>query len=678
MTTLAPADDAGYLPTHDPFVMLPILRKLLPNEKLIRLTRPDGVCEDVVHPDWCHREDGPCFVSFWDAEEQPILFAPGQKHVFDEDDWFADKAWQVDRPHTLHILWKPKDMAAAKERLRNFHPKVAYAWADGETIVAVWELHFLPQQKRGFSPAGWAKPSPQLSRAYCPSFAGAETATAWLLKQFEGAESPEYVPAPGNLGCDYFIFDDEPEDYEVEEFRDPQVYVLKSSKREFKMKKPEDAFPCTRPNIQILLDSLGVAVAFDTFANKTMIAGLDDFGPALNDKAVNRLRFIAADQFNMKKPEKEFFHDALNDIAWENRFHPVCDYVDGLKWDGVKRLGDKDTPSWLTTYGRAEDNEYTRAVGPLQLIAAVRRVRQPGCKKDEMLTFESAQGLNKSSALKLLAVREEWFCDNFVLGRSARETMEMLAGKWIVEAAELEGMSAEKDIAIKASLSRTCDEARAAYGRLSEKQDRQCVFFGTVNQTKYLTDPTGNRRHWPVKIKKFDLEALRRDRDQLWAEAAVREAQGGSIQLPEALWAVAGEQQRARLAEDPWEERIAARLGDLQGIMRTSIVWNLLEIGVSNMTQKHGARVGAIMRSLGWIHGQKKVNGKVVQVYRRGFEDNTSAQPDEDKLWITTDWDRQTGRQLIQGGRLALPTKQEEQPVKPEQYQEPLPLDDVF
>jgi len=55
------------------------------------------------------------------------------------------------------------------------------------------------------------------------------------------------------------------------------------------------------------------------------------------------------------------------------------------------------------------------------------------------------------------------------------------------------------------------------------------------------------------------------------------------------------------------------------------------------------------------VHGQKKVNGKVIQVYRRGFEDNTTAQPGEDKLWITTDYDRSTGRLLIIGGELPLP-----------------------
>ena len=68
-----------------------------------------------------------------------------------------------------------------------------------------------------------------------------------------------------------------------------------------------------------------------------------------------------------------------------------------------------------------------------------------------------------------------------------------------------------------------CPGLRLAYGRLTHEAPRHFIVVGTTNDERYLIDNTGNRRFWPVRVGDIDLEALARDRDQLWAEAAARE-----------------------------------------------------------------------------------------------------------------------------------------------------------
>ena len=146
----------------------------------------------------------------------------------------------------------------------------------------------------------------------------------------------------------------------------------------------------TSDNIRIALIKLKIILRYDLFAARALIEQLPGFGPALDDAAATRL-WMQMDQCFKLQPTKDMLADVLTDTAWLNAFHPVRDYLDALQWDGQPRL---DT--WLSDYGNAPDTKYVAAVGALTLIAAVRRVRWPGCKFDEMLVLEGVQGSSSS------------------------------------------------------------------------------------------------------------------------------------------------------------------------------------------------------------------------------------------------------------------------------------------
>jgi hypothetical protein len=370
----------------------------------------------------------------------------------------------------------------------------------------------------------------------------------------------------------------------------------------------------SQQNIRAALYRLGANLRHDIFQDRLLIEGVAGVGPLLDDRAMARL-WLAVDETFHFRPDKDFFWTVTTDAARRSAFHPVIDYLDSTTWDGTPRI---DT--WLTRYGGAHDAPYSRAVGRLMLVAAVRRVREPGCKFDELVVFECEQGKNKSNALALLAVNNDWFSDDLPLGAEGKRVIEALSGRWIVEAAELKGMRRGDIEHLKALLSRRRDRGRLSYDRLVSEYPRQCIFVGTTNATLYLRDTTGNRRFWPVKITAFDLDQLSRDRDQIWAEAAAREATGESIRLDAALWNAASTEQQARTVHDPFIVTLDSVLGDLEGKVRAEDVWTLLGVAPGNRTQDHNARLGEAMKDLGFLSVRRRFGGPKEYAYMRGNE----------------------------------------------------------
>lgn len=391
------------------------------------------------------------------------------------------------------------------------------------------------------------------------------------------------------------------------------IGLVEADGEPFEVDKHGTPYPSQR-NIRLALTKMGVRVRYDRFADRAALIGLDGFGPHLSDAAMTRMRLRVEEEFKLKVG-KETFCDVVEDAARRDDFHPVVDYLDALVWDGTPRLD-----GWLTTYLEAGDNEYTRHVGTIMLVAAVRRVRRPGCKFDEMVVLESEQGKSKSSALSVLAVQEDWFSDDLPLSAEAKLVIERTQGRWIIEAGELSGMGRKGVEHLKAFLSRRVDRSRMAYGRLTHEAPRHFIVVGTTNDDRYLMDSTGNRRFWPVEVGDIDLDALARDRDQLWAEAAIREASGESIRLDRALWQAAAFQQEERRALDPFVAPLADLFRDLQGKVRTSDVWRFVGTPVGQRTPEQERRLGIAMRDLGFERTKARFGSGTENCYRRGNE----------------------------------------------------------
>jgi predicted P-loop ATPase len=345
-------------------------------------------------------------------------------------------------------------------------------------------------------------------------------------------------------------------------------------------------------NIRHAIQLLGVSLRHNEFSTQTEVAGLAGFAPPeLNDPGAARLRFLIHESFSFLPP-KDLFEDVLIDVAHLNRFHPVRDWLGSLVWDGVPRID-----NWLIVYGGAENTAFNRAIGRIFLVAGVRRVRQPGCKFDTLLVLESpVEGKNKSQAAEILAMKKHWFTDGLSLDAEPKVVIEQTAGSWIIEFAELTGMHTRDLERIKAFPSRQVDKARAAYGRRAQSIPRQFVGIGTTNDTEYLRKD--ERRIWPVLIERFDLAKLRRDVEQLWAEAAHYEALGEPITLQEDLWTKAAEVRAERKFENPYQRALTEWFGG-QPWVTSNEVWEKLGIARDHRA-KEARLVGEALRDLGF------------------------------------------------------------------------------
>jgi len=284
---------------------------------------------------------------------------------------------------------------------------------------------------------------------------------------------------------------------------------------------------------------------------------------------------------------------AVQAVARDRRFHPVRNYLEELEWDAVERLD-----YWLNNYLGVELNDYSSAVGARWLISAIARIYKPGTKADCCLILEGKQGIRKSTALKVLA--GDWFTDE-IAELGSKDAAMQTRGVWIIEIAELDSMSKAEVGKIKGFMSRATDRFRPPYGRRLVDSPRQCIFAGSVNHTTYLRDETGGRRFWPVSCGEIRIDDLRRDRDQLWAEARQRFMAGEPWWLdPVHLMEQAEEEQACRCDEDPWQELIASWAASRVDVSISEVLSLCLEKPRAQWTQMDKTRIARCLTSMGW------------------------------------------------------------------------------
>jgi predicted P-loop ATPase len=306
----------------------------------------------------------------------------------------------------------------------------------------------------------------------------------------------------------------------------------------------------------------------------------------------------------LKRLSKDVTHQAIDVRAYECRFHPVRDYLNGLVWDGTPRM-----PSLFPSYFGAGDTDYARAIGSMFLVSMVARIFDPGCKADHLPVIEGPQGILKSAACQVLG--GEWFSDNLPDITTGKDASQHLRGKWLIEVSEMHAMSRAEAAQLKAFITRTTERYRPSYGRKEVVEPRQCVFVGTTNRDTYLRDETGGRRFWPIKAGTINISKLEFDRDQLLAEALVRYREGASW-WPDKDFECQHimPQQAARYEADAWEDTIHEFLDNKEKVTVGQVAREALHIETSRIGTADQRRIAAALEQLGWKRQPQSWDGK--------------------------------------------------------------------
>jgi len=299
---------------------------------------------------------------------------------------------------------------------------------------------------------------------------------------------------------------------------------------------------------------------------------------------------------------KETVFQAVDLRAWENAFHPIKDYLNGLTWDKIPRAS-----KWLSYYFGVENSLYVSEVGKLFLISMVARIFEPGCKCDYMLVLEGFQGDKKSTAASILA--GEWFSDHLPdIGH--KDASQHLNGKWLIEVAEMHAISKAESTSLKAFLTRSVEKYRPPHGRSEVIEPRQCVFVGSTNKKSYLRDETGGRRFWPVVTGKIDIDSLKNDRDQLFAEAVALFKQGENWWPDREFEKLhINPQQESRFEQDAWEQAIGEYLDTKVTTHVLELARNALRLETPKVGTADQRRITSILERLGWEKGPKRNYG---------------------------------------------------------------------
>ncbi len=322
------------------------------------------------------------------------------------------------------------------------------------------------------------------------------------------------------------------------------------------------------------------------------------------DKDDSRARFYIEQKYHIHNREK--LDDALRILFAEREYHPIKQIIEAVQWDGVSRIQDIFI-KWL----KCEDTPYIREVTRLVFAGGIHRLYNAGCKFDDVaVLIGTHQGEGKSTFARWLAIKDEFFTE--VTEIEGQKGIEAIEGAWVCEIAELLAVTKTKEVeAVKSYITKLVDRYRRPFDRRTTDHKRQCVFIGTTNKEQFLTDKTGNRRWYPVKVNSsgYDLhdhkEEIQADILQAWAEAKYLYDKGELQPYADRNLLTEIRERQEQAVEDDYRVGMIENYAANKDKVCVLELWKqALDNEFSKPTRRESNELTLILQSLGWERGK--------------------------------------------------------------------------
>lgn len=323
--------------------------------------------------------------------------------------------------------------------------------------------------------------------------------------------------------------------------------------------------------------------------------------------------------------QDKFIDEAAYLCAHANRFSPIEDYLNRSQVKYSKLTYEKalKTLDYVCTHILNLSDPLEKAYVIKTLVAAVKRVYEPGCQHDTVLILRSdEQGLYKTSFFTELAGAE--FFTSLTLRNYDKDEVMICHSKWIIELEECEGTIKPYTMAkLKGFITDRSDTFRRPYDKNPVTVSRQFILVGTTNQSKFLQDETGNRRFWVVNVdRKINIEALRKHRDLIWAAAIVAYRNKYPTYLSEAEQTLSSKINVEKFKQDdPWAELVTTWVFQQnESFTLSDVLIKALGKEAKSWTRTDTSRIKAILGNMKFQHPDKttRVNGKPGKYYDPG------------------------------------------------------------